>query len=151
MGISSQQMEAIKQVVMEGKMMKIAIPMANGSFSEHFGGAKAFLVYHGNSMTWDLDRRELFGAPEHKPGSLPRWLEEQQVDALVSSAIGERALIMLADAGIMVFLADENQDPTALALSCLTGKLQRANGENSRCQGGHHDHDHDDEHECHQH
>jgi predicted Fe-Mo cluster-binding NifX family protein len=142
-------MKAIRQTVVEKSMMKIAIPMANGSFSEHFGGAKAFLVYHGNCMTRNLDRRELFGAPEHKPGSLPQWLEAQKVDALVSSAIGERALIMLANAGIMVFLADDNSDPSALALSCLTGKLQRANGENSRC-GGHH-HEHGDGHACHQH
>lgn len=142
-------MNAIAQAPAGSHIMKIAIPMANGSFSEHFGGARAFLVYHGNCRTRNLDRQELIGAPEHKPGSLPRWLEAQKVDALVSSAIGERALVMLADAGIMVFLADENQEPSALALACLAGKLPRADKNNSRCQGHHHDHG--DEHQCHAH
>ncbi len=131
--------------------LKIAIPMADGVFSEHFGAAKAFLIFHGDGKTQRLGRKDLFGAPAHKPGSLPQWLEEQSVNALVSSAIGERALIMLANAGIEVFLADGDNDPSALATACLLGNLQRANSENSRCQGGHHDHNHGDGHECHNH
>ncbi len=127
--------------------LKIAIPMADGKFSEHFGAARAFLIFEGDRKTQCLSRKEVFGAPEHKPGSLPRWLEEQQVDALVSSAIGERALIMLADAGIEVFLAGGDPEPSALAAACLSGKLVRANMENSHCKGGHHDHG--DGHECH--
>lgn len=135
--------------------MKIAIPMAEGAFSEHFGAAKAFLIFEGNFKTKQLGQPSIFGAPEHKPGSLPQWLEEQSVDALVSSAIGERALILLSNAGIQVFLAGDDLDPTSLAAACLSGNLTRANSENSRCQGGHHDHDHDhdhsDGHECHHH
>jgi len=146
-------MSATKQGIQENGTMKIAIPMADGKFSEHFGGARAFLVFHGNHRPRSLGQPELFGAPEHKPGSLPQWLQEQGVDALVCSAIGERALIMLANAGIEVFLTDGDPDPSALAAACLSGKLRRANSENSRCQGGHqnHDHDHGDGHECHHH
>ena len=59
---------------------------------------------------------------------------------MVVSAIGERALILLADAGIEVFLADGDKQPGALATACLLGRLARANQENSRC-NGHHDHD----------
>lgn len=127
--------------------LKIAIPMADGTFSEHFGASKAFLIFKGDCKTLSLGSKEIFGAPEHKPGSLPKWLEESKVDALVSSAIGERALIMLADAGIEVFLAGEDRDPSALAMACLTGKLVRANMKNSRCNGEHHDHE--DVHKCH--
>ena len=127
--------------------LKIAIPMADGKFSEHFGAAKAFLIFEGDRKTQCLGDKDIFGAPEHKPGSLPKWLEEQKVDALVSSAIGERALIMLADAGIEVFLADGDPEPSALATACLSGKLARANMENSRCNGDHHDQG--DGHECH--
>jgi predicted Fe-Mo cluster-binding NifX family protein len=125
--------------------MKIAIPMAGGGFSEHFGGAKELLIFAGDRETGRIDHREIFTAPEHQPGSLPRWLEQLKVDAVVASAIGERALIMLSDAGIEVFLAADGMPPSGLATACLLGKLPRANQENSRC-GGHHDHD---EHECH--
>ena len=127
--------------------LKIAIPMANGTFSEHFGGAKIFLIFEGDRKTLHLGSPEISAAPEHKPGSLPKWLEQQKVDAVVVSAIGERALILLADAGIKAFLADGDMQPDALATACLSGKLVSADQNNSRC-GGHHDHDHDG-HECH--
>lgn len=127
--------------------MKIAIPMANGAFREHFGGAQEFLVIEGNRGTGQRDDGNLFTAPEHKPGALPRWLEEQKVDALVASAIGERALIMLADAGIEVFLANGTTEPFELASAAASGCLLRANLENTRCRG-HHDHE---GHECHHH
>ena len=127
--------------------MRIAIPMAHGEFCEHFGTAKAFLVYEGDVTTRTLCCKELHGAPEHQPGALPKWLEAQNVDALVTHAIGARAMIMLADAGIVVFLAAEDRNPSALAQACLTGKLERATMENSHCNGEHHEHH--DGHSCH--
>ena len=126
-----------------GNPMKVVIPMADGVFCEHFGGAQEFLVIAGDQ----LDDGDLFTAPEHKPGALPKWLMEQKVDALVASAIGERALILLADAGIEVFLANGTTEPFELASAICTGSLLRANLENTRCRG-HHDHE---GHECHHH
>jgi predicted Fe-Mo cluster-binding NifX family protein len=134
-------------VVCCNESVKIAIPMADGKFSEHFGASKTFLIFDGNRKTQVLGPKNVFGAPEHKPGSLPMWLEEQKVDALVSSAIGERALIMLADAGIEVFLAEGDLEPSSLATACISGKLAFANMENTRCNGDHHNHG--DGHECH--
>ena len=145
MGIRSIPMSDNNRTIQDREIFKIAIPMANGVFSEHFGGAKAFLIFEGDRQTLRLGDPDVSAAPEHKPGSLPKWLEQQKVDAVVVSAIGERALILLADAGIEAFLADSDVQPSALATACLSGKLARANQENSRC-GGHHDHD---GHECH--
>lgn len=145
MGVRSLHMNATEHKIQPHGTQKIAIPMANGVFSEHFGGAKAFLIFEGDRKTLRLGEPEVSAAPEHKPGSLPKWLEQQKVDAVVVSAIGERALILLADAGIEAFLADGDVQPSALASACLLGKLARANQENSRC-GGHHEHD---GHECH--
>ena len=140
-------MHSIHALTPSQALMRIAIPMANGAFCEHFGTAKAFLIFEGDVPSQTLRCRELHGAPEHAPGALPRWLESQDIDALVSHAIGARAMIMLADAGIAVFLANDDRDPSALALSCLAGKLCRATMENSHCNGEHHAHD--GEHSCH--
>jgi len=149
MGIRSLPMSDESQVIQDKGIIKIVIPMADGVFSEHFGGAKAFRVIEGNRETGRLGRTQVSAAPEHKLGSLPKWLEEQNVDAVVVSAIGERALFLLAEAGIEAFLADGDLQPEALASACLTGKLARANQENSRC-AGNHDHDHDHAgHGCH--
>ncbi len=127
--------------------LKIAIPMADGEFCEHFGGAKEFLILEGSEVHGQVTARQQLAAPEHQPGTLPKWLATQQIDVVVVSAIGERALIMLAEAGIETRLAAEGMNPSELAIACLQGKLPRVNRENSRCQGGHHDHEHG--HECH--
>jgi len=121
--------------------MKIAIPMAGGQFSEHFGGAREFLVFEADRQAGSVGAGALLPAPEHKPGSLPEWLAAQNMDAVIVSAIGERAVLMLADAGIETFLTSGESDPSELAAACLLGKLPRANKENSRCNGTHHDHD----------
>ncbi len=121
--------------------MKIAIPMAGGKFSEHFGGAREFLLFEADRKTGLPGAGELFPAPEHKPGSLPEWLAAQKTDAVIASAIGERALLMLADAGIETYLSGGEADPSKLAAACLLGELPCASRENSRCNGAHHEHD----------
>jgi predicted Fe-Mo cluster-binding NifX family protein len=127
--------------------IRIAIPMNAGAFCEHFGAARQFHFYEGRRRQRLLDCVGRHDAPEHQPGSLPRWLEQQQVDLLVASAIGERALIMLADAGIEVCLADGPRAPDQLAHAALAGRLPRATMLNSRCHG----HDHEHTHDCHAH
>lgn len=125
--------------------LSIAIPLTGNAFAPHFGAAKEFIIFEGHPQDKTLGYAKIMAAPEHKPGSLPEFLAAQKVDVVVVSSIGERALIMLADAGIATCLADGSPLPVDLAISCLLGKLPRANQENSRCQGGHHDHD---EHDC---
>jgi predicted Fe-Mo cluster-binding NifX family protein len=122
--------------------IRIAIPMNAGAFCEHFGAARQFHFYEGRRQHRLLEAIGRFDAPEHQPGSLPRWLEAQQVDLLVVSAIGERALIMLADAGIEVRLAGGPRAPDQLAHAALAGRLPGATMLNSRC-NGHHGHEHD--------
>jgi predicted Fe-Mo cluster-binding NifX family protein len=139
-------MSAATFVNADPETIRIAIPINAGAFCEHFGAARQFHFYEGRRQHRLLDGIGRFDAPEHQPGSLPRWLEAQQVDLLVVSAIGERALIMLADAGIEVCLADGPRAPDQLAHAALAGRLPRATMLNSRCHSRH-GHAHD----CHAH
>lgn len=128
--------------------LSIAIPLAGNEFAQHFGAAREFMIFEGNPLEAFPRYARIMEAPEHKPGSLPEFLSAQRVNAVVASSIGERALIMLADAGIATYLADGPHSPVDLAKACLLGKLPRANKENTRCRGGHHDHH---ERHCHTH
>ncbi len=124
--------------------MKIAIPLVNAKFSAHFGGAKEFVIFEADDNSGSVGTGTIFPAPAHKPGFLPEWIAAQGVDAVVAHAIGERALIMLANAGIEVFLTEMESEPVELATACLEGKLPRATKDNSHCRGDHHGgHDHD--------
>lgn len=120
--------------------VRIAIPLAAGKFCAHFGAATEFLLCDGVAATGRILARQLLPAPPHEPGSLPRWLAGQKAEVVVASAIGEKALLMLADAGIEVRLGNENQTPRELIAACLSGTLPRVNREITRCDGGHHGH-----------
>jgi ATP-binding protein involved in chromosome partitioning len=126
----------------DGGRWSIAVPMAGGQFCEHFGGAGEFLIFffEGGEGAVAIGEGVGLPAPEHKPGALPVWLAEQGVDAVVVSAIGERALFMLADAGIETYLAQGILEPLELATACMNGKLPRANQQNSGCKSAHHEH-----------
>jgi predicted Fe-Mo cluster-binding NifX family protein len=120
--------------------VRIAVPVLDGHFSEHFGGARQFLFVDANRKTRRVFRQTLLDAPEHRPGVLPRWLAEQKADAVLAGAIGERALLMFADAGITVHLVGEDQaDLSQLVVECLEGRMPPATTENTRCAGHHHE------------
>jgi predicted Fe-Mo cluster-binding NifX family protein len=133
------------------KSVRIAIPMTAGTFCPHFGAATEFLLFDGIPATGRILDRRILTTPDHQPGVLPKWLANHNTEVVVASAIGERALIMLAEAGIETRLAADEMTPNELAVACLQGKLPRVNRENSRCNGGHHDHGHDHSqgHQCH--
>lgn len=128
-------------------VIRIAIPMASGLFCEHFGSARQFQLYEGQREWRLLEGVGLFDAPEHKPGSLPRWLKEQGVGLVVVSAIGERALKIFENACIDVCLAEGPRAPEQLAHAALAGRFETATMLNTRC----HDHDHDHGDHCHSH
>lgn len=122
--------------------MKIAVPVAGGVYAEHFGGAEAFVVHEADTASGRLTGRQELPAPEHKPGAWPRWLAEQKVNAVVATAIGERALLLLGSAGIETYVGEGSTDPGELALACLRGQLVRLDRNNSQCHGHDHDHEH---------
>lgn len=116
---------------------KLAIPIASGSFCPHFGAAEEFCFFLGSASGVRFDSR--LKAPKHGPGILPMWLASQGVDAVVAAAMGERALLMLADAGIVAFHAGTGIDLEQLAAAAANGWLERMNQTNSKCEGHHHD------------
>lgn len=106
-------------------------------------------------MVFELDSKEgtlgagsLHPAPEHKPGALPKWLATNEVNAVIVSSIGERALMLLDKSGIKTFLAGDVVSPNELVAACVRGDLPIANKDNTQCNSHHHDHDEHDEHEC---
>jgi ATP-binding protein involved in chromosome partitioning len=129
---------------MSESLITVAVPVCGGEFCEHFGGATAFAFFEGRRGSGSVVACGVFEAPEHGPGVLPAWLAGKKPDAVVAAAIGERALIMLSDAGIEVFMCGVAGTPQALAGACLRGDFERATGENTQCHDHHHGPHHGD-------
>jgi len=104
--------------------MKIAIPLANGRLSMHFGHCEQFALVEADAQSGKILDTKLITPPPHEPGVLPRWLHEQGADAIIAGGMGQRAQQLFVQNGIQVVVGAACEDPQTLASAYLAGTLQ---------------------------
>jgi predicted Fe-Mo cluster-binding NifX family protein len=117
--------------------MKIAIPLAGGRLSEHFGHCEQFALVEADLNTKKILNTTQVTPPPHEPGLLPRWLREQGVQVVIAGGIGQRALAVFAHNGIDVRAGYAAAPVEQLVTSFLQGQLT---GTPQGCE--HHDGEH---------
>lgn len=70
--------------------MKIAIPVDNGKVAEHFGHCAQFMMVE--IADGRVVKTQAVDNPGHKPGFLPRFLADQNVNLLIAGGIGSNAV-----------------------------------------------------------
>ncbi|MCK4727478.1 MAG: NifB/NifX family molybdenum-iron cluster-binding protein [Desulfobacterales bacterium] len=101
--------------------MKIAIPVAEGRLTAHFGHAAEFAIVHVENQ--EIREKELLTPPAHEPGALPRWLHELGVSVIIAGGMGQRALSLFGENGIRVVTGSPNLTPEELVHQYLTNTL----------------------------
>ncbi len=122
--------------------MRIAIPLQQGKFSQHFGGAESFAFYSVDETSRAIGERHLDTPPEHGRGIFPVWLRNQGATVILAGGMGPRAIDILGRQGIQVVLGVQGDDPDAVVKEFLDGTLE-ATGEVCHDHGFHdcgHDH-----------
>ena len=122
--------------------MRIAVPIHQGQFSQHFGGAEAFGFYTVDPASRTITERRLDAPPEHGRGIYPMWLRNQGATVVLAGGMGPRAIDILGRHGIEVVLGVRGDDPDTVVRSYLDGSLE-ATGEVCHDHGYHdcgHDH-----------
>lgn len=118
----------------------IAIPITDGRFCEHFGGAEAFALYTVEDSV--VGERRLMTPPEHGRGVYPVWLRQHGTEVVLAGGMGPRAVGIFAQHGIEVVLGVQGEDPDLIVERYLQGTLE-ATGEACHEHGfhecGHHD------------
>lgn len=104
--------------------MKIAIPVHQGRFSEHFGGAETFAFYTVDENSRAIGERLLGAPPEHGRGVFPVWLRQQGATVILAGGMGPRAAKIFAHHGVEVVLGVQGEDPEAIVRSYLDGTLE---------------------------
>ncbi len=104
--------------------MKIAIPLANGKLSLHFGHCEQFALIDVSPADKKVIKREDIDAPPHEPGLLPRWLAEKKATVIIAGGMGQRAQGLFAEQGITVVVGAPAETPEKLAADYLGGTLQ---------------------------
>jgi Mrp family chromosome partitioning ATPase/predicted Fe-Mo cluster-binding NifX family protein len=110
----------------EGSDMKIAIPIAEGKLTAHFGHAAEFAIVHVEDQ--EVKDKELLTPPPHEPGVLPKWLGDLGVDVIIAGGMGSRAQGLFGENGIKVLTGAPSLTPEELVEQYLANSL--VTGEN---------------------
>lgn len=108
--------------------MRIAIPLADGKLSTHFGHREHFAIVDVDLAEKRMVKRQELAAPPHEPGLLPSWLAERGVNMVIASGMGQRAQGLFAEHGLQVMVGALAETPEKLVADYLAGTL--AVGEN---------------------
>ena len=104
--------------------MRIAIPLANGKLTMHFGHCERFALVDVDQTEEKILKREDIDAPPHEPGLLPPWLAERGANMIIAGGMGQRAQGLFAQQGIKVVVGAPADTPECLVGDYLAGTLQ---------------------------
>lgn len=103
--------------------MKIAIPLANGKLSMHFGHCEEFALIEIDENTKTIKGKAILTAPPHEPGLLPTWLADNGVNVIVAGGMGSRAQGLFAEQKIKVVVGVTGGTPEEIVTAYLQGSL----------------------------
>jgi predicted Fe-Mo cluster-binding NifX family protein len=104
--------------------MKIAIPLAEGKLTAHFGHCASFAIVEVEDETKKILKREDIAAPPHEPGLLPPWLAERGANVIIAGGMGQRAQQLFEQQGIHVVVGAPAETPEKLITDYFAGTLQ---------------------------
>jgi Mrp family chromosome partitioning ATPase/predicted Fe-Mo cluster-binding NifX family protein len=107
----------------ENRSMRIAIPLAAGRLSAHFGHCEEFAVLDVEEASKRILTQSTHQPPAHEPGALPRWLDELGVSVVIAGGMGQRAQQLFANNGITVIVGAPSDEPQKLVSAYLSGTL----------------------------
>ncbi|MEW6671184.1 MAG: NifB/NifX family molybdenum-iron cluster-binding protein [Thermodesulfobacteriota bacterium] len=102
--------------------MKIAIPLAEGKLTAHFGHSQEFALIEVQDA--EIKNKQLLVPPPHEPGVLPKWLHNLGADIIIAGGMGQRAVSLFAQNGIKVVVGAPALEPETLVKSYLDNTLE---------------------------
>ena len=75
----------------ENKLLKIAVPTADGKLCMHFGHCEKFVIADVDESKHIVGKEEAV-PPAHEPGILPKWLHEKGVNVIIAGGMGMRTM-----------------------------------------------------------
>ncbi len=105
-------------------MVRIALPVADGRLSMHFGHCEAFALIDADPDSHAITGSELVPSPPHQPGFLPVWLSQRGAEVIIAGGMGVRAQSLFQQHGIRVVVGAPSEAPELLVADYLNGSLE---------------------------
>lgn len=104
--------------------MRIAVPLAQGELSLHFGHCDLFAIFDVDENLKKLISRNDATPPAHAPGVLPKWLHENNVNVIIAGGMGQRAQQLFAQNDIKVVIGASSGSPEEIISAYLQDTLE---------------------------
>jgi len=108
----------------EEKIMRIAIPLADGKLCMHFGHCERFALVDVDEANKTILKREDIVPPPHEPGLLAPWLAVRGATTIIAGGMGQRAQGLFNGQGIQEVVGAPAESPETLVTHYLAGTLQ---------------------------
>ena len=130
--------------------MKIAVPVAEGKLSQHFGHCREVAMFEVDPQAKTILSTRLIPTPPHEPGRFPAWLKGQGADMVIAGGMGQRALELFQQADIQTIVGAPSELAETVVTVWLQGNLaSSSNACNHGAQEHHECGDHHGEHKTH--
>lgn len=106
--------------------MKIAVSTDSGKVSSHFGRCPEFTIAEIEDGKI-IDEKKIEN-PGHKPGYIPQFLNEKEIDWLITGGIGRKAISMFDDFGVKITTGCDGQSVNKVIKQAANGEIE--SGEN---------------------
>jgi ATP-binding protein involved in chromosome partitioning len=120
----AQESIAKKSLQTGDKKMRIAVPLAQGKLSLHFGHCDQFAIFEVDDNLKKLINRNDAVPPAHAPGVLPKWLHENDVNVIIAGGMGQRAQQLFSQNDIKVVIGASADSPEELVSAYLQDALE---------------------------
>ena len=114
---------SLKSPGSDDNMIRIALPVSGGRLSDHFGHCECFILADVDEKNKTILKMTEAPSPGHQPGILPRWLQQQAVDVVLTPGMGERAKQLFDSLGIKVLVGVAQDNPEQAVRAYLDGAL----------------------------
>lgn len=112
--------------------MKIAISTDSGRVSSHFGRCPEFTLAEIDDG--EVKNKKKIENPGHKPGYIPKFLNEKEIDRLITGGIGRKAISMFNEFDVEVITGLEGENVKEIIDKVAKGTIEA--GENPCSPGG---------------
>ena len=124
LGNNAQELIETESLQTGDKKMRIAVPLAQGKLSLHFGHCDQFAIFDVDDNLNKVINRKDATPPGHAPGVLPKWLHENNVSVIIAGGMGQRAQQLFAQNNIKVIIGASDGSPEELVSAYLQDTLE---------------------------